>query len=76
MQYNKVTPEFLAELEKIVPGKVHTGKDINEDFYRDEMPIYGSNPPDVVVEQKISQLSRNSAMIIISQSSLAVPVPA
>ena len=50
MQYNKVTPEFLAELEKIVPGKVHTGKDINEDFYRDEMPIYGSNPPDVVVD--------------------------
>ena len=83
MQYNKVTPEFLAELEKIVPGKVHSGKDINEDFYRDEMPIYGSNPPDAVVDattteerQKISQLSRNSAMIIISQSSLAVPVPA
>ena len=25
MQYNKVTPEFIAELEKIVPGKVHTG---------------------------------------------------
>ena len=45
MQYNKVTPEFIAELEKIVPGKVHTGKDINEDFFRDEMPIYGSNPP-------------------------------
>ena len=50
MQYNKVTPEFLAELEKIVPGKVHSGKDINEDFYRDEMPIYGSNPPDAVVD--------------------------
>ena len=50
MQYNKVTPEFLTELEKIVPGKVHSGKDINEDFYRDEMPIYGSNPPDAVVD--------------------------
>ena len=25
MQYNKVTPEFIAEIEKIVPGKVHTG---------------------------------------------------
>ena len=45
-----MTPEFLAELEKIVPGKVHSGKDINEDFYRDEMPIYGSNPPDAVVD--------------------------
>ena len=50
MQYNKVTPEFIAELEKIVPGKVHTGKDINEDFFRDEMPIYGSNPPEAVVD--------------------------
>ena len=50
MQYNKVTPEFIAQLEKIVPGKVHTGSDINEDFYRDEMPIYGSNPPEVVVD--------------------------
>ena len=45
MQYNKVTPEFLAELEKIVPGKVHSGKDINEDFYRDEMPITAMRCP-------------------------------
>ena len=50
MQYNKVTPEIVAEIEKIVPGKVHTGSDINEDFFRDEMPIYGSNPPEVVVD--------------------------
>ena len=31
MQYNKVTPEIIAQIEKIVPGKVHTGADINEE---------------------------------------------
>ena len=50
MQYNKVTPEILAQFEKIVPGKIHTGSGINEDFFRDEMPIYGTNPPEVVVD--------------------------
>ena len=34
MQYNKVTPEILAQFEKIVPGKIHTGSNINEDFFR------------------------------------------
>ena len=50
MQYNKVTPEFLAELEKIVPGKVHSGKDINADFSRDEIPIYGAKLSDIVAD--------------------------
>ena len=52
--YNKVTPEIIAQIEKIVPGKVHVGNDINEDFYRDEMPIYGSNPPEVVVDASLA----------------------
>lgn len=48
--YNKVTPEFVEQLKKIVPGKVYTGEDINEDFSHDEMPIYGKRLPDVVVD--------------------------
>ena len=48
--YNKVTPELVEQLKKIVPGKVYTGEDINEDFSHDEMPIYGKRLPDVVVD--------------------------
>lgn len=48
--YNKVTPELVEQLKEIVPGKVYTGEDINEDFSHDEMPIYGKRLPDVVVD--------------------------
>ena len=48
--YNKVTPELIEEFKAIVPGKVYTNGDINEDYFHDEMPIYGKGMPDVVVE--------------------------
>lgn len=48
-KYNKVTPEIIEEIKSAVNGKVYVGKDINPDFYHDEMPIYGSGEPDVVV---------------------------
>ena len=49
-KYGKVTPELIEEFKKIVPGKVHVNGDINEDYFHDEMPIYGKGAPDVVVE--------------------------
>ncbi|EHL17842.1 glycolate oxidase, subunit GlcD [Peptoanaerobacter stomatis] len=49
-KYNKVTPEIIEEFKKIVPGKVHTADDINEDYSHDEMPIYGNGYPDVLIE--------------------------
>ena len=49
-EYNKITPEILAELEKIVPGRVVTGEDINPDYARDEMPIYGKHMPEASIE--------------------------
>ncbi len=48
--YNKVTPELIQEFKKIVPGKVHEKEEMNEDYFHDEMPIYGKGIPDVVID--------------------------
>ena len=45
-----LTNEVLELLNKAVPGRVHTGADIKEDYAHDEMPIYGTRMPDAVVE--------------------------
>ena len=50
MAYNQVTPDIIAQLEKIVPGRVVSGDDVNPDYSRDEMPIYGTNMPSVSIE--------------------------
>ena len=50
LKYNKITPELVEQFKQIVPGKVHVNGDINEDYFHDEMPIYGKGTPDVVVE--------------------------
>ena len=43
--YQPVTQEFLAQLESIAPGRVTAGSEVNPDYGRDEMPIYGVHPP-------------------------------
>lgn len=48
--YSKVTPELIQQFQKIVPGKVHEKEDMNEDYFHDEMPIYGKGIPEVVIE--------------------------
>ena len=48
--YNVVTPEIIAELEKAAPGRIVTGADINPDYARDEMPIYGTKMPEVSID--------------------------
>lgn len=48
--YNPVTPEIIAELEKAAPGHVVTGADVNPDYSRDEMPIYGTRMPEVSID--------------------------
>ena len=50
VHYNRVSPELIEQFKKIVPGKVHTAEDINEDYSHDEMPIYGKGYPDVLIE--------------------------
>lgn len=48
--YGSVTPDFLAQLEAIAPGRVTAGEEVNPDYARDEMPIYGVHPPEAAVE--------------------------
>ena len=48
--YNPVTPEIIAQLEQIVPGRVVVGDDVNPDYARDEMPIYGVKMPEVSID--------------------------
>ncbi len=48
--YNKVTPELIQEFKKIVPGKVYEKEEMNEDYFHDEMPIYGKGIPEVVID--------------------------
>jgi glycolate oxidase len=50
MAYNEVTSEIIAQLEKVAPGRVFLGDDINPDYSKDEMPIYGTRLPSAVVE--------------------------
>ena len=50
MNYQTLTPELIAQLSAIAPGRVFTGSDINEDYAHDEMPIYGKKLPEAVVE--------------------------
>ena len=49
-QYNQVTPEIIEQLKAAAPGHVYVGEDINEDYMRDEMPIYGKKMPDVLIQ--------------------------
>ena len=49
-EYGKLTPELAEELKKIVGAEqVLMGEDINEDYARDEMPLYGKHMPEAVV---------------------------
>ena len=48
-QYNKLTPELIAEIKSKVQGPVYEGADINADYQKDEMPIYGTRMPDLAV---------------------------
>lgn len=49
--YNKVSAELVEEFRKIVLVSVYVvGEEINEDFFHDEMPIYGQGRPEVVID--------------------------
>ena len=48
-EYNKLTPEIIEQLKAAAPGHIVTGEDINADYARDEMPIYGEQMPDAAL---------------------------
>lgn len=47
--YNQLTPELIEQLRAAAPGHIVTGESINEDYARDEMPIYGRQMPEAVL---------------------------
>lgn len=49
-KYNEVTNEIIEQIKEAVSGKVYVGEEINQDFFRDEMPIYGKQSPDILVD--------------------------
>ncbi|WP_411677013.1 FAD-binding oxidoreductase [Caproicibacter sp.] len=53
--YHQVTPEIIAELEKAAPGRVVTGADVNPDYSKDEMPIYGVRMPEVSIDAQSTE---------------------
>lgn len=48
--YNTVNQELIEKFKEIVPGKVYVGEEINQDFFHDEMPIYGKGIPEVLID--------------------------
>lgn len=52
--YNQLTPEIIGQI-KAVSEAVFLGEDINPDYAKDEMPIYGTHMPDLVVQPRSTQ---------------------
>ena len=52
--YNQLTPEIVAQI-KAVSDHVFEGEDINPDYAKDEMPIYGTKMPDLAVQPRSTE---------------------
>lgn len=52
--YNQLTPEIIEQI-KAVSDHVSIGEDINQDYEKDEMPIYGTHMPDLAVQPRSTQ---------------------
>ena len=70
-QYNTITSAILEEIKAAVPGRVVLGGDINEDYAHDEMEIYGSHMPDVVI---MAQSAEEIAKVVKICNDNRIPV--
>lgn len=52
--YNQLTPEIIEEIKK-VSNNVFMGEEINPDYAKDEMPIYGTHMPDLAVQPRSTE---------------------
>lgn len=52
--YNQLTPEIISQI-KAVSEHVFEGADINPDYAKDEMPIYGTKMPDLAVQPRTTE---------------------
>ena len=48
--YNAISDDIIQQIKDAVSGKVYVGDEVNEDFFHDEMPIYGEGYPDCLVD--------------------------
>lgn len=62
MNYSKPSAEMIEALQALLPGRVYTGDDINDDYTHDEMAYNGKYYPDLAVEvlttQEVSEVCR------------------
>ena len=58
MTYNAATSDVIEKLEKAAPGRVITFDDVNPDYGRDEMPIYGTRMPEASVRRALNTKMR------------------
>lgn len=72
-EYNAVTDELKEQIKSSVVGKVYIGNEVNEDFFHDEMPIYGEGIPDVVVRPENTQDVANVVKICYENNLPIVP---
>jgi len=50
-EYHKLTAEDAAYLRSIVsPARVLAGEEIEYDYHHDEMPDFGTYPPEIVIQ--------------------------
>lgn len=52
--YNQLTAEIIQQI-KAVSDHVFEGEEINPDYARDEMPIYGTKMPDLAVQPRSTE---------------------
>ena len=52
--YNQLTPEIIDQI-RAVSGHVFLGEDMNPDYAKDEMPIYGTHMPDLAVQPRSTE---------------------
>ena len=61
-EYQDITPQLLEQLRGISGDRVAAGADVNPDYGRDEMPIYGVHMPQVTIDvtstEEISAIMR------------------
>ncbi len=55
MKYNRIDENIKKQIEEKVVGEVYYGDEISEDFFHDEMPIYGKGEPEIVVNVESAQ---------------------
>ena len=52
--YNQLTPEIIDQI-RAVSGHVFLEEDMNPDYAKDEMPIYGTHMPDLAVQPRSTE---------------------